>query len=68
MGALLEADAYTVVEVLEAVVVRMHSSYWKYRDCCCDPNVGQMCHEDLMVILTPNILNEVVVVVNIRAT
>ena len=33
MGDLLEADAYTVVEVSEAVVVRMHASDQRYRDC-----------------------------------
>ena len=57
-GALLEADAYIVVEVLEAAVVRTHSSDLKYRDCCCDPNMGRMGHEDLMVILAPNISNK----------
>ena len=66
MGDLLEVDAYTVVEVSEAVAVRMHSSYPKYRDCDCDPNVGQMGHEDLMVILVPSVSNAVVVVVNTR--
>ena len=67
MGALLEVDIYAVVEVLEAVVVRMHSSDPKYRDCDCDPNVGWMGHKDLMVILAPNINNEVVVMANTRA-
>ena len=66
MGDLLEADIYTVVEVLEAVV-RTHSNDPKYRDCCCDPNMGWMGHEDLMVALPPNISNTVVVVVNTRA-
>ena len=64
--ALLEVDTYTVVEVLEAAVVRMHSSDLKYQDCCCDPNMGWMGHEDLMVILAPNISNMVVVVVHTR--
>ena len=67
-GALLEADAYIVVEVLEAAVVRMHSSDLKYRDCNYDPNMGWMGHEELMVVLASNISNAVVVVVNIRAT
>ena len=67
MGALLEVDMYALVEVSEAVVVRMHSSDPKYRDCCCAPNVGWMGHKDLMVILATNINNEVVVMANIRA-
>ena len=53
---------------MEAVVVRMHSRDPKYRDCDYDPNVGQMSHEDLMVVLAPNISNVVVVSVNNRAT
>ena len=66
---LLKAYAYTVVEVLEAVAVTMHSSDPKYRDCDCDPNVGLMGHKDLMVALGPNIdiSNAVVVVVGTRA-
>ena len=67
-GALLEADMYTVVEVLEAVAVRMHIRDPKYRDCCCNSNVGWLGHEDLMVILAPNINNIVVVIVDTRAT
>ena len=66
-GALLEADAYTVVEVSEAVAVRTHASDPKYQDCDCDPNMGLMGHEDLMVALVPNTSNAVVVVVNTRA-
>ena len=66
-GDLLEADTYTVVEVSEAVVVRMHSSDPKYWDCDCDPNVGWMGHEDLVVTLGPNTGNAVVVTVNTRA-
>ena len=68
MGALLEVDTYTVVEVSEAVVVRTHSSDPKYRDCDCDPNVGRMGHQDLVVALGPNICNLIVVLVNTRAT
>ena len=30
MGDLLEADAYTVVEVLEAAAMRMHASDQRY--------------------------------------
>ena len=67
-GDLLEVDVYTVVEVLEAAVVRIHSSDPKYQDCCCNPNVGQMSHKDLMVILAPSIGNVVVVAVKTRAT
>ena len=67
-GDLLEADAYTVVEVLEAAAVRMHASDPKYRYCDCDPNVGRMGHEDLVVTLAPNTetSNVVVVVVGTR--
>ena len=68
IGDLLEVDAYMVVEVLDAAAVRMHSSDPKYRDCCCNPNVGQMDNEDLVVNLGPNINNVVVVMVNTRAT
>ena len=55
MGDSLEADVYIVVDLSEAVTVRMHSSDPKYRDCDCGPNMGRMGHEDLMVILAPNI-------------
>ena len=64
---LLEADAYTVVEVSEVVVVRTHSSDLKYWDCCYEPNMGWMGHEDLIVTLAPNISNELVVMVNTKA-
>ena len=67
-GALLEANTYTVVEVLEAVAVKMHSSDPRYQYCCYDPNVGLMGHEDLMAILPPNISNTMVVIVNNKAT
>ena len=66
-GDLLEADAYTVVEVLEAAVVSTHSSDLKYRDCDCDPNVGWMGHKDLVVALVPDTSNAVVIVINTRA-
>ena len=68
-GALLEADAYTVVEVSEAVVVRMHANVQRYHNCYCDPNVGLMGHEDLVVALAPktNTSNAVVVMVGTRA-
>ena len=68
MGDLLEADAYTVEEVLDAAVVRACANDPKYRDCYCDPNVGLMGHEDLMVALGHNINIVVVVVANVRAT
>ena len=58
---------YTLVEVVEAVVVRMHSSDPKYQDCDWGPNVGLTSHEDLRVTLVPDTNNLVVVVVNIRA-
>ena len=67
MGDLLEADAYTVVKVSEAAAVRMHASDQRYRDCDCDPNMGWMGHEDLVVALGPDTSNAVVVVVNTRA-
>ena len=67
MGDLLEADAYTVVEVLEFPVVRTHSNNPRYQYCDCDPNVGWMGHKDLVVTLGPNTGNAVVVVVNTRA-
>ena len=60
-GDLLPADAYTVVEVLEAVAGRPHASNPRYQYCDCDPNMGLMGHEDLMVILGPNTSNIVVV-------
>ena len=67
MGDLLEADVYNVVEVLESEV-KMHANVQKYRDCCCDPNVGKMGREDLMVTLAPdtNTSNMVVVVINTK--
>ena len=68
MGALLEVDPYTVVEVWKSEVVRMHSNVQRYWDCCCDPNVGRMGYEDLMVALVRDISNIVVVLVNTRAT
>ena len=66
-GDLLEADAYIMVEVSEAAVVRMHASVQRYQDCYCDPNVGLMGYEDLMITLVPDTNNVVVVVVNNRA-
>ena len=66
MGDLLKVEAYTVVEVLEAAVLRTHSSDPKYRNCHCDSNMGRMGHEDLVVALAPNINNEVVVMANTR--
>ena len=36
IGDLLEMDMYTVVEVSEAAVVRMHASDNRYGDCDCD--------------------------------
>ena len=68
MGDLLEADMYTVVEVPDAAVVWACTNDPKYQDCYCDPNVGLMGHEDLMVTLGHNINNAVVVVTNVRAT
>ena len=67
MEDLLEADMYIVVEILESEVVRMHANVKRYRDCCCDPNMGRMGHKDLMVALALDISNAVVVVVNTRA-
>ena len=66
MVALLEADTYTVVEVSEVVAVRTHSSDPKYQECDCDPNMCLMDHEDLMVALTPNTSNAVVVMADTR--
>ena len=66
-GDLLEADAYIVVEVSDNVVVRAHTSNPKYRYCYCNPNMGLMGHEDLMVTLAHNINNAMVVLANIRA-
>ena len=57
-----------MVEVSEAVVVRMHSSDLKYRDCDCDPNIGWIGHENLVVTLGPNTGNAVVVMVDTKAT
>ena len=67
MRDLLEADAYTVVEVSEAVAARMHSSDMKYQDCDCDPNMGRMGHKDLMITLAPDTSSKVVVVVKTKA-
>ena len=67
MGDLLEVDAYTVVEVLEAAVVRMHASNQRYWYCDCDPNMGQMGHKDLVVALAPDTSKAVVVMVDNRA-
>ena len=66
-GGLLEADAYIVEEVPDAVVVQVHASVLRYRDCCYEPNMGWMGHKDLMVILGHNINNVVVVMANIKA-
>ena len=66
-GALLKANTYIVVEVPDAAVVRAHASVPRYRDCCCEPNIGGMGHKDLMVALAPDISSTVVVVVNTRA-
>ena len=66
MGDLLEVDTYTVVKVSEDMVVRTHSSDPKYRDCDCDPNMGWMGHEDLVVALAPITSNAVVVVADTR--
>ena len=68
MGALLETDAYTVVEVPDDAVVWACASDPKYWYCYCDPNAGLMGHEDLMVALGHNINNTVVYMANIRAT
>ena len=68
MGVLLEADTYTVVEVLDDAVVWVCASNPKYQYCYCDPNVGLMGYEDLMVDLGHNIYNMVVDVANIKAT
>ena len=65
---LLEVNAYTVMEVLDNAVVQAHVSSLKHRYCYCDPNVGLMGYEDLIVALGHNISNAVVVVVNTRAT
>ena len=67
MGALLEAVASSVVEVSEAVAMRMHASNQRYRYCDCDPNVGLMGHKDLVVALMADTGNAVVVVVDTRA-
>ena len=66
MGALLEVGVYTVVEVSEAGAVRMHASDQRYWYCDCDPNLGQMGHEDLMVALGPDTSNAVVVMADTR--
>ena len=66
-GNLLEADTYIVVEVPNDAVVLACASDPKYQYCYCDPNMGLMCHEDLMVALGHNINNVVVVIANIRA-
>ena len=66
-GVLLEVDVYIVVEVLNDAVVQACASDPKYQYCYCDPNMGQMGHEDLMVDLGHNINNAVVVMANIRA-
>ena len=47
--ALLEAGMYTVVEVLDAAMVRTHASDQRYLYCDCGHNIGLMGHEDLMV-------------------
>ena len=67
MGDLLEADAYTVEEVPDTVVVQACANDPKYRDCNCDPNVGLMGHKDLMVAFGKTINNAVVFKANIRA-
>ena len=67
-GALLEADAYIVVEVPDDAVVQTCASDPKYQYCYCGPNMGLMGHEDLMVILGHDINNVVVVVANIKVT
>ena len=70
MGDLLEVHMYTVVELSEAAAVWTYSSDLKYQNCDCDPNMGLMGHEDLVVALVPNtnISNAVVVVVGTKAT
>ena len=68
MGDLLEVDAYTVEEVLDTTVVQACTNDPKYRGCYCDPNVGLMGHEDLMVALGHTINNAVVVVASIKTT
>ena len=68
MGDLLEADMYILEEVPDAAVVWAHDNDPKYQDCYCDPNVGLMGHEDLMVTLGHNTNNMVVVLANIGAT
>ena len=64
---MVEAGAYTVVAVLDAVAVRTHASDHRYPYCYCGPNMGLMGHEDLMVALAPDNSTVVVVVVDTRA-
>ena len=66
-GALLEVDAYTVVEVSDDAVVWACASNPKNQYYYCDPKMGLMGHEDLMVTLGHNINNEVVDMANSRA-
>ena len=40
MGAQLEVDVYTVVEVSDVTAVRTHASDQRYRYCYCGPNMG----------------------------
>ena len=67
MVALLEVGLYTVVEVLDAAIVRTYVSDQRYQYCDCGPNVGLMGLKDLMVALGPDTSNTVVVVVDPRA-
>ena len=65
--ALLKAGISTVVEVLDAAIVRTHASDQKYQYCDYGPNMGLMGHEDLMVALGPHTSNAVVVMVDTKA-
>ena len=65
---LVEAGVYTMVEVLEAVAVQIHTSDSRYQDCYCDPNIGRMGHKDPVATLAPNTdtSNAVVVEINTK--
>ena len=65
--ALLEAGAYTMVVVLDAVAVRTHANNQRYWDCYCGPSVGLMGLKDLIVTLALDNSTAVVVVVDTRA-
>ena len=55
------------MEVSQAVAMRTYASNYRYQDCCCDPNMSLVGHEDLMAALTPDTINAVVVVADTRA-